>query len=75
MTDDTERSSVQPEDWPLEETTTDGNSSGLRQDIGVSGERARSEDDSAPLGAGLDGGRGETGTNTPGERGTDNEPR
>jgi hypothetical protein len=74
MTNEGQRTTIEPEDWPLEETTADENSSGLRQDVGVSGERSR-VDDFAPGGSGLDGGRGETGTTTPGERGTDTGPR
>jgi hypothetical protein len=74
MTNEGQRTTIEPEDWPLEETTADQNSAGLRQDVGVSGERPRS-DEFDPAGAGLGGERGATGTLTPGERGTDQGPR
>jgi hypothetical protein len=74
MTQDDERGSIQPEDWPIEETTTDENSAGLRNDIGVSSGRPRA-DELEPAGAGRDGDRGELGSTTPGERGTDVDPR
>jgi hypothetical protein len=75
MSSDDQRRSIQPEDWPNEETTTDENSAGLRNDIGVSGQEPRS-DDLEPSGAGQDGDRGTLGSTTPGERGTDaDEPR
>jgi hypothetical protein len=69
-----ERTSIKPEDWPLEETTTDENSAGLRNDIGVSAERPRG-DDLEPSGAGRDGGRGDLGSTTSGSRGADSGPR
>ena len=72
MSDD--RASIEPEDWPLEETTADENSYGLRHDTGVSGE-APQTDEVGPGNAASEGGRGETGTTTPGERGTDSGPR
>lgn len=68
-----ERTSIQPEDWPLEEPTADQNPAGLRSDIGVSGERPRSEG-TEPSDAGRDGDRGELGSTTPGERGADTDP-
>ena len=74
MTNEGQRTTIEPEDWPLEETTADQNSSGLRKDVGVSGERPR-VDAFEPAGAGLDGDRGATGTTTGGERGSDTEPR
>lgn len=70
MTNDGERASIGPDDWPLEETTVDMNPPGLRNDVGASMQRPRAEE-FEPKGAGLDGGRGETGTTTPGERATD----
>ena len=73
MTDQPDRTSIQPQDWPLEETTGDENSTGLRHDIGVSSTPDASIPGSSD--AGLDGGRGETGTTTPGERGVDNNQR
>jgi len=74
MTNEGQRTTIEPEDWPLEETTADQNSTGLRQDVGASNERPRAES-FEPTGSGLSGGRGETGTTTPGERGSDTEPR
>jgi hypothetical protein len=74
MTNEGQRTTIEAEDWPLEETTADENSTGLRQDVGMSGDRPRA-DELEPRGAGLDGGRGATGTTTPGERGSDTEPR
>lgn len=74
MSDDAERRSIQPEDWPLEETTADENSAGLRNDIGMSGQEPRA-DELGPAGAGEDGGRGDLGSTTPGRRGADVDPR
>jgi hypothetical protein len=74
MTNEGQRTTIEPEDWPLEETTADENSTGLRQDVGVSGDQPRANP-FEPGGAGLDSGRGETGTTTPGERGADTAPR
>jgi len=72
MTD--ERSSIHPEDWPLEETTTDENSYGLRHDTGKTSAVPEAEE-VGPNAAPSEGGRGETGTTTPGERGADSGPR
>ncbi len=69
-----ERREIQPEDWPDEETTTGENSAGLRSDIGVSGQEPRATEP-GPTGAGLDGDRGDLGSTTPGERGSDVAPR
>jgi hypothetical protein len=74
MTDETERGAIRPEDWPLEETTVDENRPGLRNDVGASLQQPRAKG-FEPGGAGLNGDRGETGTLTPGERGTDVDPR
>jgi hypothetical protein len=71
---DEERRSIQPEDWPNEETTADENSAGLRNDLGVSGQEPRA-DSLEPQGAGVDGDRGELGATTPGSSGTDVGPR
>ena len=74
LSNEPERTSIQPEDWPLEETTADENSAGLRNDVGVSGQEPRA-DELEPGGAGQDGDRGDLGTTTSGERGTDLAPR
>jgi hypothetical protein len=74
MTTSDDRRSIQPEDWPLEETTADENSAGLRNDVGVSGQQPRA-DSLEPSGAGQDGDRGDLGSTTPGDRGADQEPR
>jgi hypothetical protein len=74
MTDEGQRSTIEPNDWPLEESTTGENSHGLRSDQGASSEPPAAAESDA-IRAGRDGGRGETGTRTPGERGTDQGPR
>jgi hypothetical protein len=74
MTNEGQRTTIQPEDWPLEESTADENSTGLRSDVGISGDEPRAEDFEPTL-AGSEGGRGELGTTTAGERGTDQGPR
>jgi hypothetical protein len=74
MTTSDDRRSIQPDDWPNEEATTDQNRAGLRNDVGVSGQKPRA-DDLEPAGAGRDGDRGDLGSTTPGERGTDVDPR
>ncbi len=68
------RRSIQPEDWPDEESTADHNRAGLRSDVGVSAQEPRA-DAPEPSGSGVDGSRGELGSTTPGESGTDPEPR
>jgi hypothetical protein len=74
MTNEGQRTTIEPEDWPLEETTGDENSTGLRSDTGVGAQEPRAEN-FEPAGSGNEGGRGELGTTTAGERGTDQGPR
>jgi hypothetical protein len=74
MTSDERRGSIQPEDWPNEEGSSEESQAGLRDDIGVSSQEPRA-DDMEPAGAGQDGDRGKLGSTTPGERGTDADPR
>ena len=37
MTNEGQRTTIEPEDWPLEESSTGENALGQRSDIGVSG--------------------------------------
>jgi len=74
MTNEGQRTTIEPEDWPLEESTTGENSHGLRNDVGVTSDPPRA-DETDPASAGTQDGRGPTGTLTPGERGTDQGPR
>jgi hypothetical protein len=70
MTNEGQRTTIEPEDWPLEETSRQENATGLKQGIGVSGDRPRA-DEFDPAGAGLDAGRGDLGTTTAGESGVE----
>ena len=70
----TERESIQPEDWPLEEGGGQAQD-GLRSDIGTSQGTPKTDSPDEADGPVEDGGRGPLGTTTPTSKGAEQGPR